>query len=293
MFLCVGGALLFGNTQSAFANTYKNEVAIGGVKLVRDSDQHHKDISEKTYFLRFRHFVQPVSVFSPLPLESSFMSRSSFWELDLNSEDKTPQDDFTILRATYNKGSEAQNYRLLISYLRSQHATKLGDENLDGGGLGLSIYLLDKAKADFYSEYQSGDGFRITHSLVRFKQVYMAYDTKLSLAVELRHNEKRTPYPSLGREGGGYVSNGWRGVVSWYLSPKVRLGLGHEASSIDYRNHNEGADNAMLVEGEIELLASLSLAGEFSVSREIVERQGFEDVQEDSAKGTVRLNYRF
>ncbi|WP_156502358.1 hypothetical protein, partial [Oleiphilus sp. HI0067] len=192
--------LLIANSAFA-ANEFSSSIEFDTHYLVKDSDQHHKDEDKKQHGVNARYYLTPVDQSSISPLENEFLARVSYLEISLSADDVTPQDDFNRVRLTYSHDDRLLSHSWRIAYISTRHETRLDEERLNGGGLGLSIYLTDTGKADFYSEYESGDGYRISFSEIKYRQIYTAYDLDLVFDVGLSHREKKTPYPNLGREG--------------------------------------------------------------------------------------------
>ncbi|WP_156493540.1 hypothetical protein [Oleiphilus sp. HI0125] len=284
--------LLIANSAFA-ANEFSSSIEFDTHYLVKDSDQHHKDEDKKQHGVNARYYLTPVDQSSISPLENEFLARVSYLDISLSADDVTPQDDFNRVRLTYSHDDRLLSHSWRIAYISTRHETRLDEERLNGGGLGLSIYLTDTGKADFYSEYESGDGYRISFSEIKYRQIYTAYDLDLVFDVGLSHREKKTPYPNLGREGGGYISNAWYGELAWYLSRKLRLGFGHKSHSIDYRNGNDGALNSLYLHGGYAPLDFVQLTFRVGVQREIIDRPNLDEVEENAAAfdGSIRFEF--
>ncbi len=281
-------------SQSALS-AFQHEIEGGFAKASTESEQHHKDQDVDYYSGRYSYYIDSVDPYSDLLAESTFFSRSAFISLEFDRSAQVPKDDFLRLQIKYDWGNATTNHRLRAGFVYAEHKSEQRSRHLNGGLLGVSVYLLDTAKADFDTSYVSGDGFEIGETTLKFRQVYTAYDNDIVFELGMAHDSYKSPYTRVGRRAFGYTESSWGGKLGWYFLPTLQLGLGHLADSRDYRyTKANSSKNKLLIYGEWTPNIDLSLFFEGAVAREEVELAGTElDVTDDSARLDVGFKLRF
>lgn len=275
--------------------SYQNEVYGRFGRSSTDSEQHHKDQEVDYYQGGYRYFLQAVDVYTDLPAESTFFSRGSMINVEAERSEQIPKDDFLKTRLVYDWSNAAVNHRLRIGVAYAQHKSEPGNRHMNGGVAGVSVYFLDTAKADLDTSYLSGDGFTVSETTLRFRQVYTAYDNDIVFELGLGYDAYRSPYSRAGRRGFGFSEHSWNGRLGWYFAPTFQFGLGHQAYSQDFRYSDDSSSkNELLVYSEWTPNLKLSLFVEGSVDREVIELAGSDkNVTDDTVRLDLGAKFRF
>ena len=275
--------------------SYQSEVYGSIGRSSTDSEQHHKDQEVDFYQGAYSYFFQPVEAYSDLPAETTFFSRSSAIVFGVERSEQVPKDDFLKTRLVYDWSNAEVNHRLRIGFAYAQHKSEPGNRHMNGGLAGVSVYFLDTAKADIDTSYLSGDGFTVSETALRFRQVYTAYDNDIVFELGLSYDAYRSPYSRAGRRGFGFSENSWNGRLGWYFLPTFQFGLGHQAYSRDFRYSDDSSSkNELLVYCEWTPNLNLSLFVEGSVDREVIDLAGSdENVTDDTLRLDLGAKFRF
>ena len=286
--------IVFGLSQHAKSD-FQHELEGGFAKASLESEQSYKDQDADYYSGRYTYFLDSVKPFSELLAESAFFSRSTFLSFETTRGVQVPKDDFLRARVTFDWGREDLNHRLRAGFVYAEHKAERRNRHLNGGVLGVSVYLLDTAKADIDTTYISGDGFQISETSIKFRQVYTEYDNDIVFELGFAHDEYQSPYTRVGRRASGYTENSWGGRLGWYFLPTLQLGIGHRADSRDYRYiKDDSSKNKLLIHGEWTPNIDLSLFFEGAVAREVIEIANADlEIIDDSARLDVGFKIRF
>ena len=281
-------------SQNALSD-FQHEIEGALAKASTESEQHHKDQDTDYYSGRYSYYLDPVEPYTALLGESAFFARSAFVSFEIDRSAQVPKDDFLSTEIKYDWGSAGANYRIRAGAIYVEHKAEQRTRYLTGGLLGVSVYLLDTARADIDSSYASGDGFEISESAVTFRQVYTAYDHDIVFKLGLAHDAYKSPYTRVGRRASGFTENSWNGKVGWYFLPTLQLGLGHRATSRDYRyTKDNSSKNKLLVYGESTPNIDLSLYFEGSLAREVIEIANADlNITDDTAAFNLGFKIRF
>jgi hypothetical protein len=281
---------------SPFAQgSYQNEAYGLFGKSSTDSEQHHKDEDVDYYQGGYSYFLNPVEIYTDLPAESTFFSRSPKIVLEADRSVRVPKDDFLKTRVIYDWSDPAVNHRLRIGAAYGQHKSESDNRHMNGGLAGVSVYFLGTGKADFDTSYVSGDGFNVSETTIQFRQVYTAYDNDIVFELGLRYDAYRNPHIRVGRRASGFYENSWNGRLGWYFSPSFQFGLGHEAYTRDYRySKDSSSKNVLLVYSEWTPSVNISLFIEGAVDREVIDlATSDQNVTDDTARLDVGAKFRF
>ncbi|WP_156492261.1 MULTISPECIES: hypothetical protein [unclassified Oleiphilus] len=285
--------LLLGSQHAFSAFQHKLEGSSGMAS--KESEQQHKDQDTDRYFGRYSYYIDPVEANTELLAESAFFSRAAFLSIEARHIEQVPKDDFLRAQVKYDWGNTASDYRFRAGLAFAEHRAEQAKRHLNGGLLGLSVYLLDTAKVDFDTSHVSGDGFVIKESEVNFRQVFTAYENAIAFELGVGYDEYESPFMRVGRRAHGYSENAWGGKLGWYFLPSLQFGIGHSSESRDYRYTNDSSsNNTLLLYGEWTPNLDLSLFFEGSMSREIIEISNADlEVTDDLAKFDAGFKIRF
>lgn len=287
--------LVLSSVSHSAVSDFKHELEGGFAKASTESEQSYKDQDADYYSGRYAYYIEPVEAHSALLAESAFFSHSAFVSFEASRSVQVPKDDFLRARLIYDWSSAKANHRLRAGFVYAEHKSEQRNRHLNGGLLGVSVYLLDTAKADIDTSYVSGDGFEISETELRFRQVYTEYDNDIVLELGLAYDEYKTPYTRVARRASGFSENSWGGKVGWYFLPSLQLGLGHRADSRDYRyTKDDSSKNKLLIYGEWTPNIDLSLFFEGAVDREVIELADADlEFKDDTARLDVGFKMRF